>query len=176
MNLLDITIIAIIIITTVLGFWKGMQRQIFGLGGVVIGYIAATKLYEPVADLMSSKNSALAQIASFILIFIFAKLGISFTGWLARNLFKGITLTWLNRTGGALLGMLKGLIIIMIIILTVLAFLPADMSLIKDSATLPYIASMPKITSGLIPENIRNKYNDKVEKLQSKWENHGNKN
>ena len=170
MNFLDITIIAIIIITTVLGFWKGMQKQIFGLGGVVIGYIAATNFYEPVADLFSSKDSSLAQIASFILIFIFGKLGISFTGWLARNLFKGISLTWVNRTGGALLGMLKGLIIIMIITLTVLAFLPADMSLIKDSATLPYIASLPKVTSGLIPEKIRTKYNNKVEKLRSKWE------
>ncbi len=170
MNFLDITVIAIIIITTVLGFWKGMQKQIFGLGGVVIGYIAATNLYEPVAGLFSSKDSSLAQIMSFILIFIFGKSGISFIGWLARNLFKDLDLTWINRTGGSLLGMLKGLIIVMILILTVLAFLPADMSLIKDSATLPYLASLPKITSGLIPEKIRNKYNDKVEKLSTKWE------
>jgi membrane protein required for colicin V production len=169
MNILDITIILIFIITTALGFWKGMQKQIFGLGGVVIGYIAAVKLYEPVAGLISSKDSSLAQIASFVMIFILGKLAISFSGWLARNLFKGITLTWINRTGGALLGMLKGFIIIMIIILTVLAFLPADMSLIKDSVTLPYIASLPKITSSIIPEAIRTKYNDKVETLRVKW-------
>jgi membrane protein required for colicin V production len=170
MNILDITIILIIIITTVLGFWKGMQKQIFGLGGVVVGYIAAVKLYEPVAGLISSKESSLAQIASFILIFLLGKLVISLSGWFARNLFKGITLTWINRTGGALLGMLKGFIIIMIIILTLLAFLPADMSLIKNSVTLPYIASLPKITSGVIPEKIRTKYNDKVETLRSRWE------
>jgi len=176
MNLLDISIILILIITTALGFWKGMQRQIFGLGGVVVGYIAAAKLYEPVAGLISSKDSSLAQIASFILIFILGKLGVSFAGWFARNLFKDITLTWINRMGGALLGMLKGFIIVMIIILTVLAFLPSDMSLIKDSVTLPYMASLPKITSGLIPESIRNKYNDKVEKLNSRWEKHGAEN
>ncbi len=170
MNILDISIILIFTITTALGFWKGMQRQIFGLGGVVVGYIAAVKLYEPVAGLISSKNSSLAQIASFILVFILGKLGISFAGWLARNLFKDISLTWINRTGGALLGMLKGFIIVMILILTVLAFLPADMSLIKDSVTLPYMASLPKITSGFIPEKIRTQYNDKVDTLRSKWE------
>jgi len=170
MNLLDISIILIIIITTALGFWKGMQKQIFGLGGVVVGYIAAVQLYEPVAGLISSKDSSLAQIASFVLIFILGKLGISFSGWLARNLFKGISLTWINRTGGALLGMFKGFIIIMILILTMLAFLPADMSLIRDSVTLPYLASLPKITSSIIPEAIRTKYNDKVETLRSKWE------
>jgi len=176
MNILDISIIAIIIITTVLGFWKGMQKQIFGLGGVVIGYIAATNLYEPVADLISSKDSSLAQIVSFIAIFIFGKTGMSSIGWLARNLFKDIDLTWINRTGGALLGMLKGFIIVMIIILAVLAFMPADSSLIKNSVTLPYIASLPKITSGVIPEKIRTKYNDKVETLRAKWSKHSNKN
>jgi len=157
MNILDISIVSIIIITTALGLWKGMQRQIFGLGGVVVGYIAATKLYEPVADFIGNENSSIAQIVSFITIFILAKTGISSTGWLARNLFKGLTLTWVNRTGGALLGLLKGFIIVMVIILTVLAFMPADSILIKDSASLPYIASLPKITSGVIPHKIRTK-------------------
>jgi len=174
MNILDISIVSIIIITTALGLWKGMQRQIFGLGGVVVGYIAATKLYEPVADFIGNENSSIAQIVSFITIFILAKTGISSTGWLARNLFKGLTLTWVNRTGGALLGLLKGFIIVMVIILTVLAFMPADSILIKDSASLPYIASLPKITSGVIPHKIKTKYNTKVEKLRAKWEKQSN--
>jgi membrane protein required for colicin V production len=174
MNILDISVVSIIIITTALGLWKGMQRQIFGLGGVVVGYIAAANLYEPVADLISSKNSSLAQILSFISIFILGKASVSSTGWLARNLFKGITMTWVNRTGGALLGLLKGFIIVMVITLTVLAFMPADSNLINNSATLPYIASLPKITSGVIPKKIRDKYNAKVKKLRSKWEKQSN--
>jgi len=62
----------------------------------------------------------------------------------------------------------------MVIILTVLAFMPADSSLIKNSTTLPYIASLPKITSGVIPKKIRDKYNANVEKLRSKWEKQSN--
>ncbi len=170
MNILDITVISIIIITTVLGLWKGMQRQVFGLGGVIVGYIAATKLYEPVAGLIGDENSSISQIISFISIFILGKTGVSASGWLAKNLMKGISVTWVNRTGGALLGLLKGFIIVMIIVLTVLAFIPADSSLIKNSATLPYIASLPKITSGVIPKKIKSKYNAKVEKLRLKWE------
>jgi membrane protein required for colicin V production len=175
MNILDITILAIIILTTSMGLWKGMQRQIFGLGGVVIGYIAAVKLYEPVAGFISSEDSSFAQIVSFISIFVLGKLGISFVGWLSRRLFKGITMTWINRTVGALLGMLKGFIIVMILILTVLAFLPAQLSLIQDSVTLPYMASLPTITSSVIPESIRTKYNAKVEKLRATWEEHEKK-
>ncbi len=170
MNILDISVILIIIITTIHGFWRGMQRQIFGLGGIVVGYIAATRFYEPVAGFIGSKDSSLAQIGAFIMVFILGKLSVSFAGWLVRNLFKDITLTWVNRIGGAGMGVLKGFIIIMIIILALLAFLPADMSLLKNSATLPYIASLPNMTSGIIPEKIRTQYNDKIETLRLKWE------
>lgn len=147
-----------------------MQRQVFGLGGVVAGYIAAVKLYKPALSFVGGTDSGMAEVASFILIFVLCKIAVSLAGRLLSSLFKRPGLTLLNRTGGAFLGLLKGLIIIMIIVLAVLAFLPADSSLIADSHTLPYIVSLPKITASVVPADIRKKYNDKVDELRSRWE------
>jgi membrane protein required for colicin V production len=108
----------------------------------------------------------MAKAVSFISIFVLCKIAVSLAGRLLSSLFKSSSLTLLNRSGGAFLGLLKGLVIIMIIVLAVLAFLPADSSLIAGSQTLPYIASMPKITVSVVPEDIRKKYNEKVEELR----------
>ena len=143
-----------------------MGRQAFGLGGVAAGYIAAVQFYKPVLSFVGSTDSAMAKVVCFISIFVLCKVAVSLAGRLLSSLFKSSSLTLLNRTGGALLGLLKGLIVIMIIVLAVLAFLPADSTLIADSQTLPYIASLPKITGSVVPDDIRKKYNEKVDELR----------
>jgi uncharacterized membrane protein required for colicin V production len=143
-----------------------MQRQVFGLGGVAAGYIAAVKFYKPALSFAGSTDSAMAKAGSFISIFVLCKIAVSLAGRLLSSLFKSSSLTLLNRTGGALLGLLKGLIVIMIIVLAVLSFLPADSSLITDSQTLPYLASLPQITGSVVPDDMRKKYNEKVDELR----------
>jgi uncharacterized membrane protein required for colicin V production len=140
------------------------------LGSVVLGYIAAVKFHEPVAHIFSRHDSAIAKTVSFIAIFFIFKSIDTIIGWIKRGLFKQSRLSWINRVSGALLGMLKGLIIVMFIIVILLTILPADSGLLTESSTLPYIAALPKISSSVIPKGIRKKYNDKIDKLEFFWE------
>ena len=45
MSVFDIGVLAVVVILTLTGLWKGMVRQLFGLGGLVAGYVLAMKYY-----------------------------------------------------------------------------------------------------------------------------------
>ena len=139
------------------------------MGGLLAGYFIALKSYEPIANFLTDNNSDIGKIVSFIAIFFLCKAAASLIGWIKKDLFKRQKLTWLNRAGGGSLGFLKGLIIIMIIVVILISFLPAKSKLLTDSLTLPYIASLPKITISVVPYKIRTRYNSKIDKLKSLW-------
>ena len=43
----DIIVLAVIGILTIIGLWKGVVKQLFGLLGVVAGYLLAMRFYQP---------------------------------------------------------------------------------------------------------------------------------
>ena len=147
-----------------------MTRQLFGMGGVAAGYIASMKLYEPAARLFTDSDSGFARIISFISIFLLCKIVVSHGAWAIRHIFKSLGLGKISRTGGGILGFLNGLIIVIILTLLLLAFIPADSSMLTESVTLPYLASLPKISMSIVPEKIRKRYNNSVDKLRVRWE------
>jgi membrane protein required for colicin V production len=155
-------------LTIFLGLWKGLRRQFFGLGGVIAGYIAAVNFYKPLTEFMSM-TSGLSKIISFITILFAGKFIVTFIGWKANKLFKSTKLSVLNRAGGASVGTLKGLIMVLVIVLALTAFLPSDTGLLRKSALLPFISSLPEITLGIIPGDIRKSYNEKVVRLRKYW-------
>jgi membrane protein required for colicin V production len=160
-------ILVILCYTIIHGLKKGMMRQVLGLGSVILGCSAAVMFYEPVAGLFSDTESFFAKTASFIAIFFICKSADSILAWIKRDLFRHIKLSWMNRTVGALLGLLKGLVIVLFIAVILLTVLPDNSGMLTESVTLPYIAALPLISSRLVPEGIRIRYNEKVEKLKN---------
>jgi membrane protein required for colicin V production len=148
---------------------KGMIKQLFTLAGIVAGYVLAIKFFESAAKQLASPGSGISKIVCFLLIFIVCIIAASIAGSFAGRVFKIAGLGWINRFGGILLGFLKGSLIVMIISVILVAFLPADSSLIHNSVTLPYIAFGIKITDKAIPRDIRKKYKEKLEEIKPHW-------
>ena len=107
-----------------------------------------------------------ARTISFVLIFIVCIILASILGAMANRFLKVAGLSWADRLGGGLLGFLKGFILIAIIVMVLIAFLPAD-SLLASSVTLPYVISGIKIMSSFIPEDIQTKYKSKVADIEN---------
>jgi membrane protein required for colicin V production len=170
MNKLDVIILGIAGLTTALGLWKGMVRQLVTLAGVVAGYIISSKLYVPFAHIMpKSMDPGTAKVLSFVLIFVACIIAASIMGAIASKILKVAGLSWANRLGGSLLGFLKGFVIIAVIVTVLIAFLPTDNSLMINSLTLPYVISGIRIMGDLMPHDIQNKYQNKVGELKKQW-------
>jgi membrane protein required for colicin V production len=170
MNKLDIMIMGILGLTTVCGLWKGMIRQIVILIGVVCGYIISSKLYVPIARILPKNvEPGSAEIISFIIIFIACIIAASVLGALADRILKTAGLGWANRFAGGLLGAVKGVILVAVIVIALLAFAPTDSGVIRTSVTLPYIASGIRMTSRIMPRDIRANIQNRIEEEKKRW-------
>jgi len=164
MSVFDIIVIAVIGILTIIGFWKGMVKQAFGLLGVIAGCILATRFYQPCSKFLTSTNPGTAKVISFIAIFFACVLVVNLIGWGIGRLFTVSKLGFLNRIGGGLLGFLKGCIIVSIAVIVLTAFLSKDSDLFKKSSTIKYILPATAILKKVTRGDIKAKYNEKAGK------------
>lgn len=144
MAILDIIILVVIVGGAVVGFAKGFIKQLASMLGLIVGLLAAKTLYATVAEKVFSKlteNLTVAQIISFVAIWIIVPLVFMLVANLLTKVMEIISLGWLNRLLGAVLGALKFTILASLLI-CVLEFIDSDNSLIektiKDNSVLYY--------------------------------------
>jgi len=164
MSMFDIIVIAIIGILTIIGLWKGMVKQLFGLLGVIAGCILAMKFYQPCSKFLTSFNPGTAKTVSFIVIFLVCILVAHLIGWAVGRFFVISKLGFLNRIGGGFLGFLKGCIIVSVVVIVLTAFLSTNSSLFKKSSTIKYILPVTTMLKKVTRGDIKAKYDEKVGK------------
>jgi membrane protein required for colicin V production len=169
MNTFDIAVVVVVGGLTVLGFFKGMVKQLVALAGVVAGYMIAMRFYEPASHFFTSFRPGTAKVISFIAIFAVCIICAHIIGELVGKLFGISGLGFLNRIGGGLVGFLKGCVIVCLAAMVVIAFHPANSSLFKGSSTIKYILPVVEVMKGISPEDVTARYNKEVEKVKSIW-------
>lgn len=159
----DIAALSIVGLTVALGLWKGLAVQVFGLAGLILGYILSVKYYLYAAGLLPDISQGTARIIGFLAIFIGCIIAAFILGRLMEKLLKFAGLGWANRLFGGVLGLLKGTLIVSVILVILVAFLPSDSRLMKQSVTIPYLVSVTKVFGAAIPEEIKTKYKSRIE-------------
>ena len=107
MATLDIILLSVIALGVVLGFLRGALKQLAGLLGLVVGLLAARALYASVAERVFSHvtdNPSVAQLLSFVAIWLAVPLLYGLAAALLTKMMEAVSLGWLNRLLGAVLG------------------------------------------------------------------------
>jgi membrane protein required for colicin V production len=169
MNTFDIAVVVVVGGLTVLGFFKGLVKQLVALAGVVAGYMMAMRFYEPASHYLTSFRPGTARVISFIAIFAVCIFCAYIIGELVGKLFGISGLGFLNRIGGGLVGFLKGSVIVSLVVMVLVAFHPANSSLFKGSSTIKYILPVVEVMKSISPEDVTARYNKEVEKVKSIW-------
>ena len=169
MNTFDIAVVVVVGGLTVLGLFKGMVKQLVALAGVVAGYMMAMRFYEPASQFFTSFRPGTAKVISFIAIFAVCIVCAHIIGEVVGKLFGISGLGFLNRIGGGLVGFLKGSVIVSLVVMVLIAFLPANSSLFKGSSTIKYILPVVGVMKNISPEDVKARYNEKIEKVKSIW-------
>ncbi len=162
----DIVVVAVVVILAIMGFWKGILRQVFGLIGVIVGYILAIRFYEPMAKYMPDMQLRTTKAGSFIAIFLFCMLIAWVLGWVAGCFSEEKKPGPFSRILGGLLGFVKGCIIICVAVMVLEAFFPADSKALKKSGTYGYIQEITDILKHATRGDIDARYKEKVGKEQ----------
>jgi len=109
MNWLDIVILIIIVFSAVSGFASGLIKSILSLAGLIVGIILAGRYYVAFSSQVGFiPGDSGPKIAAFVIIFLAVMLIAMLLGVILTKIISAIMLGWLNRLGGAVLGIVLG--------------------------------------------------------------------
>jgi len=112
MSWLDIAVIVIIGIATLIGLKIGIIKAVLTLAGVIVGVLLAGRFYVALADRLTFiPQETLARVVAFAAIIAVVVLIASIIAGVLKWLASIILLGWVNRLGGALLGLITGSIL-----------------------------------------------------------------
>ncbi|KXS40652.1 MULTISPECIES: CvpA family protein [unclassified Candidatus Frackibacter] len=121
-NLFDLGIIIIIIVSILRGYQIGLIRQVISIIALIAAFYFAMENYQLLA-VYFNKNLAvsmsIAEIISFGLIIIVVSAIINIVGYLLNKLTGLLLLSMVDGMGGALLGLVKGGLIIYILLILI---------------------------------------------------------
>ncbi len=165
MNSLDLVLLLIIGISLLISTFRGAVREIFSLGGVIAGFVLASRYYEKTSlgVLRLTSYPEINNIISFLLIFIFSAAIISFIGGLLSHAVNKSGYKVLNTLLGAFVGAIKGVLIVSLILYALLVFFPTDSAMFTKSKTFPYAVKLSKLISPIGPKFFRDELNKKLE-------------
>ena len=111
MNWLDLVIIVLIAIATLIGLRIGIIRAVLSLVGVIVGVLLAGRFYSALAGgLTFIPQETLAKIVAFAIILVGVMLVAGVFASVLKWIASVVMLGWVNRLGGAMLGLVLGAI------------------------------------------------------------------
>lgn len=171
MNALDIFIISGISLSIIYSFFRGIIKEVFSVLAIVIGLVVAARAYpllvRPINELVH--NSRLASILGFLAIFFLLSFSISLIGKSVRKLLKIMFLGWIDRLGGAIFGLVKGMAIACIIVMLLVIYFPPETSFLRTSRTTPIFVTLSGGFIHLIPVGLKSTFRDKKKQLLGFW-------
>jgi membrane protein required for colicin V production len=123
---IDWVLIGILVLSVVVGLWRGLVFEVLSLLGWVAAYIAA-QWFTPVTAAhlpVGSPGSAINHAAAFACTFVLALIVWMILARLVRMLITASPLSALDRTLGGGFGLLRG-VVVLLAIATVVSMTPA---------------------------------------------------
>jgi membrane protein required for colicin V production len=113
MTWLDYAILGVLALSIAWGVWRGLVREVVSLAGWVIAFLAANLLAGPVGERLpeSIARPELRVLLAFVGIFILSLVVTTLFGLLLSKMLKAAGLGGLDRTLGALFGLVRGVLV-----------------------------------------------------------------
>jgi len=171
MNPFDILIIVILGYSLVRGLFRGLVKELSSIIGVLGGFYAAYTYYNVLAGLLSRliHDISYLNILSFLIIFCGVLIIVGVLGVIIKYLLNIAFLGWIDRIGGVVFGVLKGVLIVSILFITLTAFLPKGTAFIKNSELAPHVSWISEKMANVISKEMKQDFNAKLGELKKAW-------
>jgi membrane protein required for colicin V production len=136
MTWIDYTVIVVLVLSIAWGAWRGLVHEMLSLIGWILAFAAGNLFAAPLADMLpNSMSPGIRVVVAYVSIFVGTLVVAALLSALVTRFIKVSVLHSLNRWLGALFGLLRGLLIVVVLAMVAgLSSLPrkADWT---DSAT-----------------------------------------
>lgn len=172
MNWLDVVLALVLAASVAAGFARGFARVGIGLAATLIGLVLGIWFYGTagafVLPYVSSRG--LANFIGFLLVFFGVLLAGSVVGWILAKLLKWAGLGWLDRLMGAGVGLLRGIIIAVALVMALVAFAPKPPPRsVVESRLAPYVIDAARVLAAVAPRELRDGFHAGYEHVKKIW-------
>jgi membrane protein required for colicin V production len=159
MSAADWLIIALVFINVIAAAVHGFFAEALHLGGLIVGYVVAAWQYRRLAEWFETflKNEWLAEILGFLIIFFAIVIVFGIAAKIARKVMKAAGLSGFDRFLGAILGLLKGALMVAVILLGMAAFTPTS-KMLANSQLAPYFLVLGRAAILIAPSELANRF------------------
>src|SRR5579862_2269882 len=164
MTLADWIICALVLVNIIAAAMQGFFSEALSMAGLIVGYIVAAWQYRRLAEWFERffKNEWLAEILGFLIIFFAILLLFGIAARIARWVMKESGLSGFDRFLGAILGLLKGGLMVAVILMGMTAFTPTS-KLLEKSELAPYFLVVGRAAMWLAPAELRHRFDQGLE-------------
>ena len=115
MTWLDWALLAVLLVSALVGLWRGLVYEVLSVMGWVLAFVLAQTWAEPVGQLLPMEGAAqpLRLAAGFALVFIAVAFGAGLVSWLVKKLVAAVGLRPVDRLLGGVFGVLRGVVILL---------------------------------------------------------------
>lgn len=170
MNVLDWVLICVGAFWVLRGFMRGAVSQIFGIAGILIGFLVASYQYRLVSAFIVRQFPSISTAAlplSFILLFLLTWFSIAVAGFWIVRILRSTGLGFIDRLWGAMIGFGKALLfaIVAISILTLFS-INGKSPLIARSTLAPSVMGASRLLFDLAPANVQRELSRKQQSVK----------
>jgi len=159
MSIADWIILGFLVFSVIGAALEGFFYEAFKLAGLVVGYLLAAWQYHRVADWFAPhlKSPWLGEIAGFLIIFFAVLIVAGIAGQIARWAMRKAGLSTIDRILGAVLGLLRGALVVAVVLSAMAAFAPAAKWLV-GSELAPYFLVGGRAAVWVAPPELRHRF------------------
>ena len=169
-SLLDWLLLAILLYSIAISWFKGFVREVLGLITVLVGVLLAAWFYRGVGRLFKDvvRTENIALFFGFSLIFVMTLVAGFVVIWLVTKFMKFAKLQWADRLLGAAFGFIRGWVISAAILLALTAF-EIQTERLKGSELVPYFLPGSRVIAVMTPYEMKAKFLVGYRALERWW-------
>jgi membrane protein required for colicin V production len=168
MNILDWILIGVGAFSILRGLMRGAISQIFGIAGILCGFLVASHNYQYVAAELTRNFPSIsgAGTIGFIVLFLVTWFCIAVVGYWIAKILRSAGLGFLDRLWGGMIGFGKALILA-IAVVSILTLFAADNSpILTQSILVPYVKEASRFLFKLAPAKVQDEFLMKQKDLE----------
>jgi membrane protein required for colicin V production len=169
-SLLDWLLLAILVYSIAVSWFKGFIREVLGLITVLAAVLLGAWFYRGVGRLFKDvvRNENIALFFGFSLIFVVTLVAGFVVIWLIAKFMKFAKLQWADRLLGAAFGFIRGWVISAAILLALTAF-EIQTERLKGSELAPYFLPGSRVIAVMTPYEMKAKFLVGYRALERWW-------
>ena len=150
----DFAILTILLVSLLLGLWRGLVYEVLSLAGWPIAFMLSKLFANSIMPLLPLQQEAMRIAVAYIVVFAAALIVWGVLVWLLARLVKAVRLGWLDSVMGGLFGVLRGgLVILALVWLAGLTHIP-DRPFWHNAHTSKIAEDVALLTKAWLPDNI----------------------